>query len=140
MGSGEDLRPGHGSCAHCGRTGANLGRALQACNSCWRVDYCDRECAEAHRAVHCRKREGAGRAPGPPTTCELLQHTSLMEEEEQRVDDPHGNAAARARRHPAASAEKQKKRKKRRVVVDQGEEEEKAKPKGPSPRRLRSRK
>ena len=39
-----------------------------------------------------------------------------------------------------ASAEKQKKRKKRRVVVDQGEEEEKAKPKGPSPRRLRSRK
>ena len=85
MGSGEDLRPGHGSCAHCGRTGANLGRALQACNSCWRVDYCDRECAEAHRAVHCRKREGAGRAPGPPTTCELLQHTSLMEEEEQRV-------------------------------------------------------
>ena len=62
------------------------------------------------------------------------------EEQEQQVDDPHGNAAARARRHPAASAEKQKKRKKRRGVVDQGEEEEKAKPKGPSPRRLRSRK
>ncbi len=85
MESGEDLRPGHGSCAHCGRTGANLGRALQTCNSCRRVDYCNHECEEAHRAVHCRKREGVGRALGPPTACELLQRTSLIEEEEQRV-------------------------------------------------------
>ena len=54
--AGVDLRPGHSSCARCGRTASDLGRPLEACSRCGRVDYC----RGAHAVAPCQTRGQRG--------------------------------------------------------------------------------
>lgn len=78
MDAGGDLRPGHGSCARCGKTASDLGRPLEACNRCGRVDYCDSKCAAAHHESHLAKRGGS-----EVSTCVLLKWTDAIEAQER---------------------------------------------------------